>query len=175
MTEGPKDLQSVWHKFIGNSFDNKTILDIGAGKGLSRERLKKNNNKVTLQDANRSLMNNIDLLVSVEKIIDKFDVVVSFDVIEHVIDPDEFLRNLYRITNKYIFFTTPNNYKYPSPWHYKPEELINIINKTEISNLQIRFYGRYKGEYFDFVREITKDNFLNDKKIHYIGIMLIKR
>ena len=73
-----------------------------------------------------------------------FDVAVAFDVIEHLKDPEEAIKNTYKILKKggTIIFTTPNDYKHMSndPTHInvkKPEEWRKIVKKVGFKNIKI--------------------------------------
>jgi hypothetical protein len=105
--EGREDQQAGWQEFAGRLFNNVTILDVGAGLGNSRERLAVNGNIVTLQDVGPGLP--VDLTYDVGFIPRKsYDVVMAFDVIEHVANDVRFFENLCRIARKAVFISTPN-------------------------------------------------------------------
>lgn len=168
----PDDLQSVWHNFVGEELiKNNSILDVGAGRGLSKKRLEKGGNVVTTQDLNRSLVNKVDMVVPLNDIRGSWATITSFDVLEHVPDVVSFFSDLKRLANERIFISTPNQNIYNSPWHYQPEQLILIIENNFSSEVNIRYFGRYKGKYYDFVLEVSKEKFIKDKRIHYFGVM----
>lgn len=173
MGNGPADLQSVWHSFVAEEiYQDKKLLDIGAGKGLSRARLESGGNVVTNQDINRAMMLNVDMVQPLETIVGIWETVTSFDAIEHHWQGIEFIKNLDRLSEQSFFFTTPNNYQHPSPWHYKPEELISAIKDIKG---EIRYFGRFKGGFYDFIMEVSKDSFLKDRRIYALGIMISKK
>ena len=127
----PDDLQSVWHNFVGEELvKNTSILDVGAGRGLSKERLEKGSNIVTTQDLNRSLIGKVDMIVPIHNIKGLWDTITSFDVLEHVPDVIYFFDSLKKLASHRIFISTPNQNVYNSPWHYKPEELILIFENN---------------------------------------------
>ncbi len=73
-----------------------------------------------------------------------FDTAVAFDVIEHLKDPEEAIKNTYKILKKggTIIFTTPNDYKHMSndPTHInvkRPEEWRKIVKKVGFKNIKI--------------------------------------
>lgn len=102
---GREDCQDGWQNMIGHRFNDVSILDVGAGLGLSRRRL--GNNSITLQDIGIDLP--VDTVLPVGQIeSNSFDVVTAFDVIEHVVDDIEFLSQLCRISRHAVFITTPN-------------------------------------------------------------------
>ena len=128
---GREDLQHGWHSFVGGYCKERTILDVGAGLGLSRDRLigGGNNNRVTLQDVGPDLP--VDITTPVEEIeTDSYDVVASFDVIEHVREDWSWLANLTRIARDFVFITTPN---------YNVSEAQNPCHVREYTPQQLRW------------------------------------
>lgn len=168
----PKDLQSVWHLFFAQFIVNKTILDVGAGQGLSKARFEANGNKVTTQDINRALMDCVDIVGEIYYIFDRYDVVTAFDVIEHIWSkPESFILRMSRIARESIILTTPNWHSYPRNWHYKPNEFLGFFNYMNFARLKL--FKRFKGPNSDYVKEVLKDQFLLESG-DYLGIMGIK-
>jgi len=126
MGDGTLDLQEVWHRFAGGLFHGQTILDVGAGIGRSKDRLSINGNIVTTQDTERSFIEKVDLIIDTDKISGTWSVVTAFDVIEHSSSPDRFLKTLWRLAERAVFFTTPNAAKSPAPWHWHLDQLIKM-------------------------------------------------
>ncbi len=105
-------------KNLANSLKNSNILDVGCGLGNYTKLFSVNNNKVT----------GIDILDYREKKLreyfkfikydgrkmpfgdNKFDVVVNFDVIEHIKDDLNFMKEIRRVIKKdgKLFIATPN-------------------------------------------------------------------
>ncbi len=128
--DGRRDSQIGWHNYFGDLIRNSSILDVGAGLGFSRERLSRNNNKVTLQDVFPGA--SVDIFDDIWKIPDKsYDVVTAFDVLEHIVDDVSFLDDLKRIARKKVVITTPNRlvFNCKNRYHireYSPNELMEI-------------------------------------------------
>jgi hypothetical protein len=171
MGDGSGDLQKTWHEFVASLFSNETIIDIGAGLGKSKERLGKNNNKVTTQEINRAMMNKVDIICEIREIMrNVYDVVTSFDVVEHTIDPSLFIRTIDYIAKKAIFVTTPNVEYSPGPWHFTEEGFLELI-KNNIEKYEIiKYYYRYK---FSNGKDIIIDEKI-DKVPMAFGVLIEK-
>ena len=130
---GRYDCQRGWHHYFGRYFQNQKILDVGAGTGLSKPRLAVGNNHVELQDLAPSMP--VDWDCDVTQIPSQsFDVVTSFDVMEHVPETLSFLRELVRIAKSAIVLTTPNAWisHCGNPFHvreYTPPQLLHLISQ----------------------------------------------
>lgn len=101
------DWQAGWHEHVGQSLSGKTVLDVGAGNGLSKPRLEANGNCITTQEpAHLAGVDTHDDVYSFSH--DSFDVVTAFDVIEHVQEDWPFLNQLLGISRESVILTTPN-------------------------------------------------------------------
>lgn len=107
LTAGRADLQADGHFFLDTLFDGCTVLDVGAGLGKSKERIKRNT--VTTWDIDARLGEHCDIAGG-SMPVGTWDVVTAFDVIEHVQDDVEFLVQMYSRARLGVFVTTPN-------WH----------------------------------------------------------
>ena len=131
---GREDCQQGWQEFFGRAFRGASILDVGAGLGLSRARLSVGGNTVTTHDV--AAVSEVDLRCPLSEIpAESFDVVTAFDVIEHVADPFEFLRELSRIARQAIVVTTPNVWKWrcANKFHireFSPPLLSHMLSAT---------------------------------------------
>jgi len=135
------------------------VLEIGCGEGYGVELLYKNADQLTLIDKSSYTLKNIKenypkVTIIQEKIpplsqleSNSFDVVVSFQVMEHIKDAELYLKEIHRVlkpTGK-AYISTPNASKtfVKNPWHYKEytfEELSkmfqNIFSKATIQAIQ---------------------------------------
>ena len=97
------DLQADLHYACDWFFQGKQVLDVGAGLGRSKARMR--HNRVTTYEpsaACRGLVDR-DTLPS-----EPFEVVTAFEVLEHVADDHGFLRLLDGLASQAVFLTTPN-------------------------------------------------------------------
>lgn len=165
----PSDLQKVWHKYVGKLFVNKTILDVGAGAGKSKERLSYNANRVTTSDVNRALMNTVDIIQYPEKIVGKWDVVTAFDVIEHVVDREKFLYAIQRLSNSFVFVTTPNWNVYPTGWHFTEHQFAKMMG---IPFYNLKYFVRRNGSDYCDILQVTEGQFLKrNQNNNHFGIL----
>jgi len=105
LAAGRPDIQGNAHFFFDTLFCGCTVLDVGAGLGRSKARIR--HNHVTTYDIDERLRGVVDH-VGPEMPEGPFDVVAAFDVLEHVEDPRGFLHALYMRATRAVFFTTPN-------------------------------------------------------------------
>ena len=114
--------------YIQNTINIKglRILDIGCGGGLLAEELSKKGAKITGLDASEKTINiakqhakesnlNIEYICStlesyIEKNKKKFDVVICFELIEHVPDQEKLIHSISKVTkkNSTLFLSTIN-------------------------------------------------------------------
>lgn len=173
MNNNPADLQKSWHDYFGNLVNNSTILDVGSGQGSSKERLEVGNNIVTTSDINRAFMNNVDFITDtrdLECLSGTWDYVTAFDVIEHVcFSPVRFLMNLRAVCTKAFFVTTPNGLIHTNPWHYVPEQFVDMIINCEGR----RWFARHKGFDFDKVEEVKVEELLRGE-CYAMGALVLR-
>ena len=105
--DGRRDLQADAHFFFDTLFAGRSVLDVGAGHGISKERVR--HNYVTTYDVDARLAPFVDH-AGPEMPSGAWDVVTAFDVIEHVEDDVAFARALDARARDAVFFTTPNWY-----------------------------------------------------------------
>lgn len=112
------DINADLHYFFDWLMTGKTILDVGAGLGKSKARIR--HSKVTTYDPSPAVAGQVDLAIlplqehvfvdaaGRQVSTEPFDVVTAFEVIEHVEDDMAFLRTLDALAGQAIFLTTPN-------------------------------------------------------------------
>ncbi|MBC8754517.1 class I SAM-dependent methyltransferase [Kordia sp. YSTF-M3] len=125
------------------------VLEIGCGEGYGVELLYKNSDQLTLIDKSpytAELINSkypnttiiqekIPPLTQLEN--NSFDVVVSFQVIEHIKEAALYLEEIHRVLkpNGKAYISTPNALKTiaRNPWHYKEytfEDLVHLFENN---------------------------------------------
>lgn len=156
------DAQSGWQWIANTLFRNCTVLDVGSGFGMARERMP--DCKVTTQDIAPGLP--VDRTTSVHEIEPKsYDVVTAFDVLEHVVDDIGFLADLCQIARKAVFLSTPNWLvsRARNPYHvreYTPSALAAILTACKASRFWV---GKSDGSWS---REVDLTQFCDTKQPH---------
>jgi hypothetical protein len=124
------DLQADLHFFFDLLIQGKTVLDVGAGLGKSKARIR--HNRVTTYEPSEHCRDQVDLAVLPVTL---FEVVTTFEVLEHVKDDIGFLQSLDALATQAIFFTTPNWHvaQCQSAQHYReytPKELVALVTQV---------------------------------------------
>jgi len=121
------------------------VLEIGCGEGYGLDYIYKNASSVTVIDKSKSVLDKIKKKYPKTIILNQkvpplnnlkdnsFDIVISFQVIEHIKDANLFIEEIFRVLkpNGKAYITTPNSNKTiaRNPWHHKE------YNYTEINDL----------------------------------------
>jgi len=129
------------------------VLEIGCGEGYGLDFIYKNANSVTVIDKSKSVLDEIKRKYPKTTILNQkipplnnlkdnsFDIIISFQVIEHIKDAKLFIQEIHRILKPdgKAFITTPNSLKTVArnPWHYKE------YNYSEINNLIKKYFKDY--------------------------------
>src|SRR4030042_5414310 len=154
------------YKFSGRFVKDKTVLDIACGSGYGSDYLAREAKYVFGADSAKEAIDfckqeysrkNI-FFVQVERdgqtadFVNKFDVIVSFETIEHIQDYQNFLNNLKSYLRKggTIIISTPNNFEKINPpeneyhvYEFDILELYNIL-KTLFYDCEISVFGQCK-------------------------------
>lgn len=105
-TVGREDCQAQWQLAVAGYLNNCTLLDVGAGLCESKQRMAIRNINVTTQEpAPGSLA---DITAPLSAFDGLWDAVTSFDVLEHVDEPVDFLKHLSRLSRRWVAVSTPN-------------------------------------------------------------------
>ena len=140
---------------------NKKILEIGSGKRVNgklkysvADYFRRNSNEVVLSDINPGYGHKIvDITKSVPK---GFDMIICFNVLEHVFDFHNGIKNLYKAleSNGVLFILVPAFYPlHDEPqdyWRYTEHSLRRLL--SSFKKVQIDHYGKREYPFFYFVR-----------------------
>lgn len=159
---------------------NEKILEIGCGKGDFLLNLRQKGNKVVGLEFNKQSVSDLKSSglevynTSVEEFSmknqEEFDVVVSFQVLEHIYNVNEFLASSLKLLKKNgrLIISVPNNdsfikYSYPSPLNLPPHHAgwWNKKNLSSLENtlgvkLQKLIYEPLQEYHFDWYYNLTK-------------------
>jgi hypothetical protein len=141
------DLQADLHFFFDLLIRGKTVLDVGAGLGRSKARLR--HNTVTTYEPSEVCSRLVDRSTPPHG--EVYQVVTAFEVLEHVEDDRRFLDLLDRWASEAVFFTTPNwaIAQCISENHYREylfDELLSLVRMQWPSELISWFAYRKDGE-----------------------------
>lgn len=100
------DLQHDLHHFFNWLVSGKRVLDVGAGMGRSKYRIR--HSKVTTYDPSPHVAGQVDLTLLPPATAPDYEIVTAFEVIEHVKQDRAFCAVLDAHAREAIFLTTPN-------------------------------------------------------------------
>ena len=86
----------------------KSVIDLGARDQILLKFLPINSKYTGVDKFTPKLNLNIDVELNFNEIIDKYDLVVALDIIEHLNNPIKFFENCKNISNKLIILNIPN-------------------------------------------------------------------
>lgn len=178
---------------------DKKVLDLACGEGYgsfllsewgAKEVIGVDISKESINNANKNFKkDNIKFLVSdAEKLStleDKsFDLIVSFETIEHLKNPDLFLKEIKRLIkpNGIIIMSCPNDYFYYPLENEKNEYHLRKYSFEEYKELSEKHLGKakkfmfgvYLGGYINTFSETNDNNFTQDKMLNNYPINTIK-
>lgn len=153
------------YNFAKKFVKNKRVLDIACGEGIGSFLLSKDAKEVLGVDNDKVLINtntkkyirkNLSFCIDNAenlKMKRKFDVVVSFETIEHLYNPEKFIITLKNILNKkgLLILSTPNreikeiyfNGRLADPDHKREfyiNEMKNLLAKNGFVNIKVYYY-----------------------------------
>ena len=156
----PRGAKNRFLKKYCSKIWNKKILEIGSGKRVdgklkysAADYFRKNSNEVILSDINPNYGHKIvDITKSVPK---GFDVIICFNVLEHVFDFHKAIKNFHKALKKdgklmilapafYPLHDEPQDY-----WRFTEHSLRKLLSMFK--KIQIDPYGRKEYPFFYFV------------------------
>ena len=136
-----------------------SIIDIGCGEASFLKRLQKIKAHVKASGAdisefmikqNKKLLSEIEFYamdIEKEPLNKKYDLVTAIEIIEHIKDDEKFLKNICKMTNKYLLICTllgkmmPWEKKVGHVRNYSENELVDKLNNSGFSVLKIKKWG----------------------------------
>lgn len=189
------------YKSVAGLIKNKTVLDIACGTGYGTQMLADVAKKVYGIDVSKEAVEYANKNYPHKNVIYKqgdarkiplddksVDVVVSLETIEHIPEPEEFVKEVKRILKKGGLFivSTPNDDEFTDGNVYHVHEFdfneLNRLMKKYFKNFEYYFQGswfssgvlskkRFEGEFTDSNFEVKKSfDQKFDKAIYYIAV-----
>jgi len=139
---------------------DKRILEIGSGKKIRgkliysvAEYFEKNSNEVIISDINPKFGHK--LIDITKKIPKRFDIIICFNILEHVFEFQKGVKNLYKALNKegklmvlvpafYPLHDEPHDY-----WRFTEHSLRKLFSM--FGEINIDYYGKREFPFFYFV------------------------
>lgn len=125
--------QLAWYAYATRYVQGRSVLDVGCGLGKGTDILRSAAPHADGQDLDPQLSARGAITKPLSDFATQsYDVVVSIEVVEHVDDPPEFVRQLARIARKGFFITTPNWTASRCTWpfhlrEYTPREFYDLL------------------------------------------------
>ncbi|MDJ1473728.1 class I SAM-dependent methyltransferase [Cytophagaceae bacterium DM2B3-1] len=157
--------------------DTQKILEIGCGHGTFLSHLKSRGIKGTgieLTDSSvkECIQKGLDVkneLLSTHKIkhLEEYDIVCSFQVLEHISDVSSFVNDSLKVLKKggLLTFAVPNNeaslVKYGSGIFNMPPHHMGLWSKNSLSNLEKFFSVKLQNIYFEPLPDYERDRYRN--------------
>lgn len=150
----------------------KLFCDLGCGRGEKALLFLEYNRKITGIDRQNYRAQEYEKIIFIEKNIlssglsdNSFDIILSYDVIEHIEEPEKLLKEMHRLLTKdgILILSTPNKYRllalpllilglrkfpyclepvnhkndYPDYWHIREYSSKELINLVTTNNFQV--------------------------------------
>lgn len=124
--EHPLEILGFNKKMVIDSFNERSVLDIGCGDGFLLKKLKEKNNGIKALGVDispvaieKSKINGIEctLLDITEELPfqdNSFESVLLLDVLEHLFQPEPVLKEAVRVAEKYVYISVPNFVSLPA-------------------------------------------------------------
>lgn len=129
----------------------RTIVDIGCGYGSYALRLRERGHEVTGLELDPGAVEQargrgLDVVqgdaASTPFDDDAFDTAILFEVLEHVAEPEQVLREALRVSSRNVLVTVPNVSEYSrlalyglTYWHLVTEDHVNFFTRAELEQL----------------------------------------
>jgi 2-polyprenyl-3-methyl-5-hydroxy-6-metoxy-1,4-benzoquinol methylase len=162
------------YQFALKYVQGKRVLDYGCGSGYGSQMLSNLADKVigvdvsseAIEFAKKKYFSNNIIFKDISELDDeKFDVITSFQVIEHVTDDKEYIKKLKNLLNPdgYLLISTPDKKNRLFNFIQKPWNIFHLkeYSRSSLTNLLLNYFAEVKvlniGSKYDFVmKEISR-------------------
>lgn len=175
------------YNFVLKHSEGKEILDFGCGSGYGSKLLSEKAKKVFAVDINQEAIDFAKQNYSAENIEfinitefnthytnNKFDIITSFQVIEHIADTEKYLKSLYNWLkpNGQLFITTPNKSNRLFNYIQKPWNQYHIkeFNDIELAKRMKKFFTNVEILKMTSVPELVNHEIKRTKKLKLITL-----
>ena len=144
---GREPCQGFWHDWISGFTKGLSVLDVGSGVStLKDDLMARGARSVTTQDPCTDCP--VDEHRTVEELAwasERWDVVTSTDVLEHIVDYGRWARALVQLATRYVIITTPgeamtHNVNVNHYHEFLPNEVVQLFEAAGATLHAIRFY-----------------------------------
>lgn len=174
--EGREPLQGMWHSWIAQWTQRKTVLDVGSGLStIKADLLAAGALEVKTQDP--CAWCPCDYSCPVEQIEARYHVVTSLDVIEHVVSYGQFAHHLARIAWERVIITTPGVLVHLNvhPYHYHEFRCDEVVQLFEAAGMILEHLCLYEAQ-----RRIDASGLearaiaAQEPRVHPMGFVFVK-
>jgi len=177
ITAGRGGYQTGWYGFISRFCHKMDVLDVGCGTGVGIDILSKTARKVNGIDVDYKLQKeNIEIKNIAEVNSKSYDIVTAVDVIEHIEEDINFIKDLIRVARHKIFITTPNYTASRCSWpyhvrEYMPHQLVQLFQEKGSYRL---YKGSCKGDEVYKVQNMKLYYFFNKSRVFPLTAIFAK-
>ena len=147
-----------------------SVLDFGCADGVLIGKIQESNKPPSLSGVEISHKGRVNCLKNTgiepspsldDQMASKFDAVVALEVMEHISNPLDTLKDLYELANKVLIFTVPIENKIKSKFH------VNIFNYYQLYEMCEKIAPKFK---MHFLNKFKKDG----NPLNMFGVYLYK-
>ncbi|MEG3224057.1 MAG: hypothetical protein BME94_00675 [Methanobacteriales archaeon Met13] len=153
--------QPFWEYVSRHAQPQDRILDVGGGEGSHSLKLQNMGFKMVCVDINpdyikMSQKKGVESYVMDATALDyadnSFDIVLLFEVLEHVKNFEDILKEAKRVAKKYVIITVPNSgdFKELGPYltydHFLAMDHVNFFSENDLENVLSKYFRKFKIE-----------------------------